>query len=163
MDAEPTARVCLEATSEAETQRIAEALAQRLPEGTVLAINGTLGAGKTRFVQGLATGLGIDATMVMSPTYGLCHEHESPTGSHGLNHMDLYRVVDTDELFELGFDEYVASARITAIEWADRFRSYLPTPRLEIELEVTGEDSRRVQFTLIGQSSALTAVLDSLR
>ncbi len=163
MESEPTAHVSFETTSEAETQRIAETLARHLPAGTVLAINGTLGAGKTRFVQGLATGLGIDATMVMSPTYGLCHEHESPAGSHGLNHMDLYRVADTDELFELGFDEYVASPRITAIEWADRFRSYLPTPRLEVELDVTGEETRRLQFTLIGQSAALTAVLDSLR
>lgn len=163
MESEPAVRVCLEATSEAETQRIAEALAPHLPAGTVLAINGTLGAGKTRFVQGLATGLGINATEVMSPTYGLCHEHESPAGSPGLNHMDLYRVVDTDELFELGFDEYVASSRITAIEWADRFPSYLPTPRLEIELDVTGEETRSVKFTLIGESTQLAAALNLLK
>jgi len=135
-----------DANDEEATRRFGQALAQVLPPGTVVAISGTLGAGKTRLVQGIAAGLGIDPGQVVSPTFGICHEHPGRDGRPGLNHLDLYRVADADELLELGFDEYCGSDRITAIEWADRFERELPRRRLDVELLATGEASRRLEL-----------------
>lgn len=133
-----------DAADEASTRRFGQALAQVLPPGTVVALSGTLGAGKTRLVQGLAAGLGIDPEQVVSPTFGICHEHSARADRPGLNHLDLYRVADADELLELGFDEYCGSDRITAIEWADRFPREMPRQRLDVEMLATSEGARRI-------------------
>ena len=133
-----------DAADEASTRRFGQALAQVLPPGTVVALSGTLGAGKTRLVQGLAAGLGIDPEQVVSPTFGICHEHPARADRPGLNHLDLYRVADADELLELGFDEYCGSDRITAIEWADRFPREMPRLRLDVEMLATSEGARRI-------------------
>lgn len=155
--------------SELQTMQLGHLLARRLPRGTPIAINGTLGAGKTRLVQGLAEGLGIHATDVVSPTFGICHEHE---GDPGLNHLDLYRVTDADELLELGFDEYCSSSRITAIEWADRFPEEMPVPRLDVTIEIRAdqentqsEEGRRFYFQSVGGKldAALAQIADLFR
>jgi tRNA threonylcarbamoyladenosine biosynthesis protein TsaE len=135
--------------NEAATERLGAALAEVLPAGTVVALVGTLGAGKTRLVQAVAVALGVPRDAVTSPTFVLVNEY--PQGRLPVYHFDTYRLKDDDEFLELGPDEYFESDGITFVEWADRVAGLLPTDRLEITLEVTGETSRRAT---IGASSS---------
>ena len=127
----------------AATDRLGAALAAALPDGAVVALCGTLGAGKTRLVQAIAAACGIDRSEVVSPTFVLCHEH---TGSRTLYHFDVYRLSGDEEFQRLGPQEYFEAGGITLIEWADKVAASLPEERLEVSIEVTGESSR--QFTL---------------
>jgi tRNA threonylcarbamoyladenosine biosynthesis protein TsaE len=103
--------------SEAETRQIAAAVAARLDAGSVLLLEGDLGAGKTAFVRGLAEGLGIDADEVTSPTFTLVHEYRG--GRLPLIHVDLYRL-DRADLDEIGLDADLAARGVIAIEWPER-------------------------------------------
>ena len=99
------------------------AFAAPLRAGTVLALCGDLGAGKTHFVKGLAAGLGTDAA-VTSPTFTLIHEY--PGGRLPLFHFDLYRLESEDELLRIGFDDYLDAGGVLALEWAEKFPALLP-------------------------------------
>ena len=103
--------------SEEETRNVARTLASRVGPGTTILLSGDLGAGKTAFVKGLASGLGIDPDDVTSPTFTLVHEHRG--GRLPLIHVDLYRL-DTAELDEIGLDLDLAVSGIVAVEWAER-------------------------------------------
>ncbi|QDU96095.1 tRNA (adenosine(37)-N6)-threonylcarbamoyltransferase complex ATPase subunit type 1 TsaE [Lignipirellula cremea] len=146
-----------EAHSLADTDRAGQALAEVLPSGCVVALLGTLGAGKTRLVQALAAGYGVPRHEVVSPTFVLCQHYQ---GSRRLHHFDAYRLNDDDEFLELGPDEYFESDDITLIEWADRVDACLPEERLEIAIEVSGENSRRFAFR--DPSGCYAAVLSGL-
>ena len=111
------------ATSEAATRRLAAALAEAIPAGTTVALNGTLGAGKTRFAQGFAEHLGVPAASVVSPTFVLVQEHH---GRKTIYHIDAYRIADEDEFLSLGVEEYFDSDGIVLIEWAERVVDCLP-------------------------------------
>ena len=141
----------------ADTDRLGAALAATLPDGAVVALCGTLGAGKTRLVQALAAACGIDRSEVVSPTFVLCHEH---AGSRTLYHLDVYRLSGDEEFQRLGPQEYFSGGGITLIEWADKVAASLPDERLEITIEVTGEMSRRFTLRAWGQEleSAVTAL-----
>ena len=97
--------------------------AAKLEAGSVIALCGDLGAGKTHFVKGLAAGLGAAAD-VTSPTFTLIHEYLG--GRLPLFHFDLYRLESEDELLRIGFDEYVDAGGALALEWADKFPALLP-------------------------------------
>lgn len=146
-----------QAESEADTFRLGAALAERLPDGSVVALLGTLGAGKTRLVQAVAEGCGIRRRDVVSPTFVLIHEYP---GDRMVYHIDAYRLKDEDEFLELGPEEYFESNGITLIEWADRVEDCLPRERLEIGIEVTGAETR--QFELIARGGRFEVVLDGL-
>lgn len=124
----------------AATDRFGQQLAQHLPPGSVVALSGTLGAGKTRLVQAIAASCGVDPADVTSPTFVLCREYH---GTRTIYHLDAYRLTDEDEFLELGPEEMFASGGLVFIEWAERVASYLPPDCVEITLEVTGETSRR--------------------
>jgi tRNA threonylcarbamoyladenosine biosynthesis protein TsaE len=109
--------------SEAETSRVAEALAATLPPGSVILLYGELGAGKTAFVRGLATGLGIDPDEVSSPTFTLVQEYRG--GRLPLFHADLYRLASAD-VDDLGLEDLGVEDGIVAIEWAERLPRPLP-------------------------------------
>ncbi len=126
-----------------QTDRLGAALARQLPDGSVVALIGTLGAGKTRLVQSVAANCGIDPEEVTSPTFVLCREYRS---ERDIFHFDAYRITDDDEFLELGPDEYYDSDGLTFIEWADRVIDCLPPMHWEIEIEVTGEQSRRCRI-----------------
>lgn len=145
--------------NEQDTDRLGRALADVLPPGTVVGLIGTLGAGKTRLVQAVATGLGVPAGGVTSPTFVLVNEYRG--GRLPIYHFDTYRLKDDDEFLELGPEEYFDSDGITFVEWADRVEHLLPQDWLEIELEVTGDTERRV--ALAGGSVALDNAIESLR
>lgn len=122
-----------------ETHRIARAFAGRLGQSALVALFGELGAGKTRFVQGLADGLGI-RELVNSPTFTLINEYE---GSRPLFHVDLYRVGSEDEALELGLEEYLERG-IVAIEWPDRIPNLLgATGHWRVTIRPAGQEEQR--------------------
>lgn len=146
------------AKSEADTEKLGWALAAALPSGTVVALIGTLGAGKTRLVQAVAAAMGVTAGEATSPTFVLVNEYR---GRLPIYHIDAYRLRDEDEFRELGPEEYFESDGVTFIEWADRVEACLPAERLEIRCEATGETERR--FAISGTSSRMDGVVESLR
>ena len=144
--------------SEAQTEQVGQRIAQMLEPGTVISLCGTLGAGKTRLVKGIATGLHADADLVVSPTFSIINHY---LGDMRINHLDVYRVADTDEFDELGGDELFESDAITLVEWGDRFPESLPENYLQIEIEVLTDTRRRLVFRLVGDFPATFA--DRLR
>jgi tRNA threonylcarbamoyladenosine biosynthesis protein TsaE len=126
--------------SERETAALAEALARELRPGDVLLISGTLGAGKTAFVRGLAEGLGFDPRDVSSPTFTLVHEYRG--GRLTLYHVDLYRL-DRAATDDLGLDELGVRDGVLAIEWPERLSHTLDGAR-PIQIEIIDDTTRRI-------------------
>lgn len=145
------------AASEADTDRLGAALAARLPPGTTIALNGTLGAGKTRLVQAIAAACGVERQEVVSPTFVLCQKYE---GDRTIYHLDAYRLRDDDEFRELGPEEFFESGGLTIVEWADKVADCLPDERVEIDIEVTGATERR--FVVRGTGQRWADVVESL-
>ena len=146
-----------DAADETATAALGAVLAELLPDGTTVALCGTLGAGKTRLVQAIAEAAGVDRREVVSPTFVLVKEYraEGPSGRRVIFHLDAYRLRldlpgDEDELLELGPDEYFESDGLTLVEWADRVENCLPDERIEIHIEVTGPKSRRFEIKALG-------------
>lgn len=126
--------------SEGDTRRLGRLLGEALTGGEVLALIGELGAGKTRFVQGLAEGLGVEQRRVSSPTFAIRHDH---AGRLMLLHLDFYRLHDPDEIEWLGVLEAPDRA-VIAIEWADRLPEALPADRMEIEFSAGDVPDARI-------------------
>ena len=146
-------RFIYDAVDEADTAALGAALAEVLPDGAVVALCGTLGAGKTRLVQAIAEATGVDRREVVSPTFVLIHEY---CGRRPVYHLDAYRIADDDEFLELGPEEYFEGDGLTLVEWADRVAACLPHDRIEIHIEVTGTDSRRFEIVGLGDRSRRT-------
>lgn len=148
-EARELARV--ESSGPEDTRRVGRRLGERLEAGSVLALEGDLGSGKTVFVQGLAEGLGFPgADRIQSPTFALVQEHRG--GRVPLCHADLYRLA-APEAGQIGLEEYWepsggrAPEWIVAVEWADRAERLLPAERtLRLRLEIVSEDRRRLLF-----------------
>lgn len=137
--------------SEAETDLLAARLANVLAPGTVVALVGNLGAGKTRLVRGVAEALGVDRRAVASPTFVLVHEY---AGRLPMFHFDVYRLANPVDFLELGADEYLNSGGVCFVEWADRVEPLLPPDHLRIRISATGETTREFRFTASGPTSA---------
>jgi tRNA threonylcarbamoyladenosine biosynthesis protein TsaE len=146
------------ATNEDATARLGAALAEVLQPGTVVALDGPLGAGKTRFVQAVATALGVPADAVTSPTFVLINEY--PQGRLPVYHFDAYRLRDTDEFAELGPDEYFFGAGVCLVEWASRVAELLPADRVEIRIEI-GDATVR-QFHAAGSGELAARIVEQL-
>lgn len=140
-----------------KTREIARRLGGMLGPGDVICLYGELGAGKTCFVQGLARGMGI-ATRVNSPTFTIVKEYPGETP---LYHFDVYRLASADELFDVGFDEYLAGDGVCVIEWADRIAPALPGERLDVELRVLSPGEREVILRACGPRAA--QILEGVR
>ncbi|MBR1419804.1 MAG: tRNA (adenosine(37)-N6)-threonylcarbamoyltransferase complex ATPase subunit type 1 TsaE [Selenomonadaceae bacterium] len=131
-----------------ETARLAEKFGQRVREGTVIALTGELGAGKTLFVQNLARTLGVESN-VTSPTFNLMNVYE---GVCPIVHFDLYRLQNEEDLEEIGFYEYVESEEgIVLIEWADKFPDALPEDYVLIHFDKCESTSRKITFDIVGE------------
>lgn len=152
-----TYELTYDAPDQAATDRLGRALAQHLPEPAVVALVGTLGAGKTKLVERIARHSEIDPDEVTSPTFVLLQHYH---GRRTLHHFDAYRLKDSDEFLQLGADELFESGGISLVEWADRVVDCLPADRLEIEIEETGPASRR--FRLAANSPRYAAVFGEL-
>lgn len=140
-----------ESKSPADTDRLARALIEVLPTRATIALCGTLGAGKTRFVQGLAAAAGIPTEQVTSPTFVLCQQYTSHGASgRRFYHLDAYRLRDVDEFQELGTEELYDEPALTLIEWADKIEPALPNSYLLVRIEVTGATARRFTITAVG-------------
>jgi tRNA threonylcarbamoyladenosine biosynthesis protein TsaE len=124
--------------SAGETILLAEELARNISKPVCIALFGELGAGKTVFVKGLARGLGIKE-VVNSPTFVLMHSY---SGRMKLHHIDLYRVKKGDEF--LPFEEILMDDGITAIEWAERAKDFLPEKRVEVKFKIISENEREI-------------------
>lgn len=138
-----TAPLVFIAANEADTARLGAALAAELPPGCAVALHGTLGAGKTRLVQTVASAWGIDPREVVSPTFVLATEHH---GRRSLYHIDAYRLHDEDEFEALGQQEHFGGPGVVFIEWAERIAGSLPPELIEIAVEATGDTSRRFEL-----------------
>jgi tRNA threonylcarbamoyladenosine biosynthesis protein TsaE len=133
------------ARDEAEMEALGVELAAGLVAGSVLALVGGLGAGKTRFVKGLARGLGFPEE-VTSPTFSLVHEYRG--GRLPLFHFDLYRLKDQQELLGIGWDEFLDEPGVVVAEWADLFPELLPSAARWLQFEVLPEGGRRISDRL---------------
>ena len=126
-----------------QTRFIAAGLARSLIAGSVIKLVGDLGAGKTEFVKGLATGLNY-RNVVTSPTFTLVQEYRG--GRLPLFHMDLYRLNEEAELDDIGFEDYLRAGGICAVEWADKFPGRMPHDSVEIVLTIRENTTRRIAW-----------------
>lgn len=131
--------------SEQETERLAYRIAEKLGPSDVLTLEGDLGAGKTTFTKSIAKGLGITRN-VNSPTFTILKQYE---GRLPLNHLDVYRLADSDE--DLGWDELFYGDAVSIIEWAHLIKEDLPPERLAIQIHRLEDDKRKFSFTPIGK------------
>ena len=123
-----------------ETEKIGVALAKILTPGAVIAYRGDLGAGKTAFTRGLARGLGC-REQVTSPTYTIVNEYLG--GRLPLFHFDMYRLASADDLWDIGWDDYLDRSGVCAVEWSENVDEALENP-ITVTIEKTGEDTRRI-------------------
>ena len=127
-----------------ETEAIGEELAQKLRGGDVLAFTGSLGMGKTAFTRGLARGLGCRGR-VTSPTFTIVNEYEGRTP---LFHFDMYRLGSSDELFDIGWDDYLARNGVCAVEWSEQAAGALPEDAILVDIaRGEGENDRIITIT----------------
>ena len=130
--------------SERETEQLGTELAMRLRPGDVVALFGELGAGKTAFCRGLARGLGL-TQRVTSPTFTIVNEYEDGSPAVPMFHFDMYRLGGSDELFELGFDDYLERGGILAIEWSERIADALPPTAIRVKITRDSDEIRTIE------------------
>ena len=136
--------------SPAETEALGAALAGRLKPGAVVAFSGDLGAGKTAFVRGMARGLGI-SERVTSPTFTIVNEYE---GSRlPLFHFDMYRLGSSDELFDIGWEDYLVRGGVCAVEWSENVSDAMEGDCIRVDIRRGAHDNQRL-ITIEGGDAA---------
>ena len=128
--------------SAAETRALGKKLAARLQPGDVLLLEGDLGAGKSELTRGIAAGLGVTET-VTSPSFTILNVYES--GRCPLYHFDWYRLESSEELYELGMDEYLGGDGIAVVEWPGRCPDAVPEGAVRIRMTAAGENERMIE------------------
>ena len=128
-----------------ETEHIGEMLGRRLRPGTVVAYRGGLGMGKTAFTRGLARGLGC-AGRVTSPTFTIVNEYDGATPQF---HFDMYRLGSSDELFDIGWEDYLTRGGVCAVEWSERVDDAMPADTLWVDIARGTDESDRI-ITITG-------------
>ena len=131
----------LHSHNEAETEAAGARLAAALAPGSVVAYEGGLGMGKTAFTRGLAAGLGYKGR-ITSPTFTIVNEYEG--GRLPLFHFDLYRLASSDELFEIGWEDYLRRGGVCAVEWSENAAGALERDTVRVDLRRGAEDGQRV-------------------
>lgn len=134
--------------NEKATSSLGEKIGKFLFPGAILCLNGDLGAGKTALTKSIALGLGIRED-ITSPTFTIVNEYED--GRLKLNHFDVYRIGSSDEMYDIGFEEYIASEGVCIIEWSQIIEDILPDERLDINIKYEDE-GRRLEFSSRGQA-----------
>ena len=123
-----------------QTENVGAALGKQLKPGTVIAYQGDLGAGKTAFTRGVACGLGAKES-VTSPTYTIVNEYLS--GKYPLFHFDMYRLASSDDLFDIGWEDYLDRGGVCAVEWSENVADAMEGA-VVVTIEKLGEDARRI-------------------
>ena len=126
--------------SERETEEIGRRFAEKLPGGTVVAMYGDLGAGKTAFVRGMARGLGLSCR-VSSPTFTIVNEY---LGERELIHFDMYRLSGADELFDIGWEDYLNRGAICAVEWSENVEDAFFGDEIRVTIEKLSDTGRKI-------------------
>ena len=150
--------------SEEETRTLGAVLGRVLRPGDVVALHGNLGAGKTRFVQGIARGMGIERP-VTSPTFILMNVYRAPDG-RVLCHVDSYRLHDpVEEGYQMGLDQQLRGRDVCVVEWAERVRELLPADHLWVHIAFVDDETRRITLMARGERSRtrLQAVIAELQ
>ena len=132
-----------------ETIHLGGKIGKLLKQGDVVALIGNLGAGKTVIANGLSRGIGVKESYITSPTYTIINQYD---GRIPVYHIDLYRLNDSKELYNLGWDEYIYGNGTCIIEWADKAGEMLPEEYLMVNIEVTGKDKRKITLQAKGVS-----------
>ncbi|MBK7142573.1 MAG: tRNA (adenosine(37)-N6)-threonylcarbamoyltransferase complex ATPase subunit type 1 TsaE [bacterium] len=132
--------------SEEETLALAKRLAASFVTGDLLVLTGPLGSGKTVFVRGLVQGLGLQESMVSSPSFGMVNEYP---GELPLYHFDLYRIKNPAELYEIGWDDYLLRDGIVVVEWGEKAVGLLPSRYYQIDFVMKSETEREIQIALV--------------
>lgn len=128
--------------SERDTELAGERFGAEVPDGAVVAMYGELGSGKTAFVRGMARGMGIDCR-VSSPTFTIVNEY---LGKRELIHFDMYRLASADELWDIGWEDYLARGAVCAVEWSENVEGAFYGDEIKAIFEKTGENSRLIRI-----------------
>jgi tRNA threonylcarbamoyladenosine biosynthesis protein TsaE len=135
--------------NEQETMEFGIKLAKQLVPGSVVALTGDLGVGKTTLTKAIAKGLGIHS-MVTSPTFTIIQEYKE--GRLPLYHFDVYRIMDEEEMYELGYEEYFFGDGVCVVEWADQIEGLLLEDVIRIHIEYGVEENQRIyKFESLGK------------
>ena len=126
--------------SQLETEEIGQKLAEKLPGGSVVAMYGDLGAGKTAFVRGMAKGMGLSCR-VSSPTFTIVNEY---LGERELIHFDMYRLSSADELFDIGWEDYLARGAVCAVEWSENVDDAFFGDEMILTIEKLSDTDRKI-------------------
>lgn len=130
-----------------ETSEFGIKLGSLLGPGDVVCLNGELGAGKTTLTKSIGLGLGVD-DYITSPTFSLINEYQ---GKYPVYHFDVYRLENTEELYDLGFDEYFYGRGVSIIEWAEKIEDFLPEERIVLDIEnIDNNHIRNIKITIFG-------------
>ena len=132
--------------SPAETEAAGAALAEGLEPGAVIAFTGDLGAGKTAFTRGLARGLGVEER-ITSPTFTIVNEYDG--GRLPLFHFDMYRLASAEELFDIGWEDYLARGGVCAVEWSENIQEALEQGTIRVDIRRGDHDDQRI-ITITG-------------
>lgn len=147
---------------EETTIKIGRIIGENLNGGTIIALTGDLGAGKTTFSKGIALGLRIKEP-VTSPTYTIVHEYE---GRLPLYHFDTYRIGDCEEMYDIGFDEYLYGKGVCLIEWPQHIEELLPDSCISISIQRMVDINSReisIEFPTMGQEGLMLRIIHSLQ
>ena len=129
-----------ETNSELETEQAGERFASTLPDGAVVAMYGELGSGKTAFVRGMARGMGI-SMRVSSPTFTIVNEYR---GDRELIHFDMYRLASGDELFDIGWEDYLNRGSVCAVEWSENVEDAFFGDEVRVTIEKLNDSDRKI-------------------
>jgi len=140
------------------TKLIGKLIAKNLTKGTVICLDGDLGAGKTTLTQFIAKEFGIDE-YITSPTFTIIKEYE---GTLPLYHMDVYRIDSEDDMYDLGYEDYIYSEGVCIIEWSKKISNILPTNRINIYIERTDNENTRI-FSIQGKGHTYEKILEELK
>jgi tRNA threonylcarbamoyladenosine biosynthesis protein TsaE len=130
-----------------QTLKLGRKIAANLKPGDIILLSGALGAGKTVLAKGIARGLGINKNEVVSPTFVLLRVYQ---GRYLLQHFDFYRIKTAQDIFALGYQEYLYSDAVTVIEWPERLKFLLPKEFLKIKLFSKAKNQRHFRFIAKG-------------
>lgn len=141
-----------------DTDKIGKAIGENLQEGSVICLEGDLGAGKTTLTQFIAKGLMIE-DYVTSPTFTIIKEY---SGRLNLYHMDAYRLDSEDDMIDLGYDEYINSDGVCIIEWASKIKGLIPKSAININITINYEDEKRY-LDISGEGKQFDDIIESLK
>lgn len=128
--------------NETETEKIGADFAAALPGGTVVAMYGDLGAGKTAFVRGMARGMGLNCR-VNSPTFTIVNEY---LGERELIHFDMYRLDSADELYDIGWEDYLSRGAVCVVEWSEKVEEAFTGDEIIVVIDKLGDNERKISI-----------------